>query len=107
MTDRPPALDEMLIRTAPRALPHLSEFADKLLSTVSESGTVIPLDTGRILFSQGDPGDRLYTVPQDSFVSTSGSRTAARSSCGGRVLESLSASWRSSMAARVTKPPRH
>jgi signal transduction histidine kinase len=62
MTDRPPALDETLIRTAPRALPHLSEFADELLSTVSESGTVVLLDTGRILFSQGDPGDSLYTV---------------------------------------------
>lgn len=62
MADRAPALDETLIRTAPRALPHLSEFADKLLSTVSESGTVIRLDTGRILFTQGDPGDNLYTV---------------------------------------------
>lgn len=62
MTDRAPALDEHLFRTAPRALPHLSEFADKLLSTVSASGTVIRLDTGRILFSQGDPGDNLYTV---------------------------------------------
>ena len=48
MTDRPSAL--------------LSEFADKLLNTVSESGTVIRLDTGRILFSQGDPGNNLYTV---------------------------------------------
>jgi CRP-like cAMP-binding protein len=28
MTDRPTALDETLIRTSPRALPHLSEFAD-------------------------------------------------------------------------------
>jgi CRP-like cAMP-binding protein/anti-sigma regulatory factor (Ser/Thr protein kinase) len=62
MTDRPPALDETLIRAAPRALPHLSKFAEKLLSTVSESGTVIRLNTGRVLFSQGDPGDRLYTV---------------------------------------------
>jgi signal transduction histidine kinase len=62
MTDRSPALDETLIRTAPRVLPHLSEFADKLLSTASESGTVMPLDTGQILFSQGDPGDSLYTV---------------------------------------------
>lgn len=62
MTDRLPALDETRIRTAPRALPHLSEFADKLLSTVSESGTVMPLDAGRILFSQGDAGDHLYTV---------------------------------------------
>lgn len=44
------------------ALPHLSEFADKLLSTVSESGTVMPLDTGQVLFWQGDPGDSLYTV---------------------------------------------
>jgi signal transduction histidine kinase len=48
MTHRPSAL--------------LSEFADKLLSTVSESGKVIQLDTGRILFSQGDPGNNLYTV---------------------------------------------
>jgi signal transduction histidine kinase len=62
MTDRSPALDETPIRAAPRTLPHLSEFAQKLLSAVSESGTVIPLDTGRILFSQGDPGDSLYTV---------------------------------------------
>ena len=62
MTDRPLALEEERIRTAPRALPHLSEFADKLLSTASESGTVIPLDTSQILFSQGEPGDSLYTV---------------------------------------------
>src|SRR4030095_7556667 len=62
MTDRSPALDETPIRTAPRVLPHLSEVADKLLRTASESGTVMPLDTGQILFSQGDPGDSLYTV---------------------------------------------
>ena len=62
MTDRPLALEEERIRTAPRALLHLSEFADKLLSTVSESGTVIPLDRSQILFRQGEPGDSLYTV---------------------------------------------
>src|SRR5262245_54558845 len=48
--------------TESRVLPHLSEFADQLLSTVSESGTVTSLETGRILFGQGDPGDSLYTV---------------------------------------------
>jgi signal transduction histidine kinase len=62
MSDRPPALDDTLIRTASRTLPHLSTFAEKLLSTVAESGSVIPLDAGRTVFSQGDPGDSLYTV---------------------------------------------
>ena len=106
MTDRAPALDDTLIGTAPRVLPHLSEFADKLLSTVSESGTVIRLDTGRILFSQGIRATTSIRFSQDSFASIRGSKTAPRSSCGGRGLESLSASWRSSTAARVRKPPR-
>ena len=101
-----PALDETLIRTAPRALPHLSEFAEKLLSTVAESGRVMALDTGRILFRQGDPGDSLYTVLSGQLRIykrlEDGSEIELRRPGPGESLGELALIE----AARVAKPPK-
>ncbi|CAN5808837.1 ATP-binding protein [soil metagenome] len=67
-----------------RSTPSFSELDDEALEAIVQSGEVIEVESGRMLFAEGDPGDRAYFILEGMLEVTSGarSRPVVLATCG-------------------------